>query len=647
MSRSTRPTSRSTCTARPGRAGSRSTPPTRRSASPTCPPASWSPCRTRSRRSRTGRRRCACSAPACWTGRSPTSRPSSPPSVARRSARWTAPSASAPTTSPRTGSPTTASACPSATSPACSRARASTGSSRSSPPATASPSSRGPNREPVRGPASDDQDGHRQHHRRRAGRHDRAAVRRRLRVRQGRGPLAARGGAGAARRRRPQARPAAPTGGGPSAGGDGGAPGGRRAPAIRDRLGAVRRATDQGRPWGVRAPPRERAGRGGGRHPPARGDRPRDRGRRRGARLGAAQPQRPGGRAAGGRPGRTAARCAALRRGPPGDQCPLRAVRCDSPAATGRARARAAGGARRRPRWARRAAPGGRPGGKMARPWRVAGLRDRRRPGRHRRLAAGRGGAGRGGGPAGPDGADPDGGGTVASVTDLPEWSDLPEWFGKERLIKVSEDEEEWEPLVEVGSRIVGRGGLVVLPTDTVYGLGCDPFNASAVSALFIAKGRGRNLPLPVLVHNWRQAIGLVEEVTEQAKLLIAEFWPGPLTIVLRESPGIGWDLGYSRGTVAVRMPKHEFALALIERTGPLAVTSANRSGVPTPSNVVEIVEQLGGHVDVFFDNGPSSGGAASTIVDLSGEQARVLREGAIPASEIERVIGERLADDL
>src|SRR6266511_1673448 len=598
MSRSTRPTSRSTCTARPGRAGSRSTPPTRRSASPTCPPASWSPCRTRSRRSRTGRRRCACSAPACWTGRSPTSRPSSPPSVARRSARWTAPSASAPTTSPRTGSPTTASACPSATSPACSRARASTGSSRSSPPATASPSSRGPNREPVRGPASDDQDGHRQHHRRRAGRHDRAAVRRRLRVRQGRGPLAARGGAGAARRRRPQARPAAPTGGGPSAGGDGGAPGGRRAPAIRDRLGA-------------------------------------------------AQPQRPGGRAAGGRPGRTAARCAALRRGPPGDQCPLRAVRCDSPAATGRARARAAGGARRRPRWARRAAPGGRPGGKMARPWRVAGLRDRRRPGRHRRLAAGRGGAGRGGGPAGPDGADPDGGGTVASVTDLPEWSDLPEWFGKERLIKVSEDQEQWETLVEVGSRIVGRGGLVVLPTDTVYGLGCDPFNASAVSALFIAKGRGRDLPLPVLVHNWRQAIGLVEEVTEQAKLLIAEFWPGPLTIVLRESPGIGWDLGYSRGTVAVRMPKHEFALALIERTGPLAVTSANRSGVPTPSNVVEIVGQLGGHVDVFFDNGPSSGGAASTIVDLSGKQARVLREGAIPASEIERVIGERLADDL
>jgi L-threonylcarbamoyladenylate synthase len=227
----------------------------------------------------------------------------------------------------------------------------------------------------------------------------------------------------------------------------------------------------------------------------------------------------------------------------------------------------------------------------------------------------------------------------VAGVTDLPER------FGDERLIKVSEDRQQWDGLLEVGGRIVARGGLVVLPTDTVYGLGCDPFNASAVNALFTAKARGRDLPLPVLVHSWRQAIGLVEDITEQAKLLIAEFWPGPLTIVLRESPGIGWDLGYSRGMVAVRMPKHEFALALIERTGPLAVTSANRSGVPTPTTAEEIAEQLGGHVDMLFDTGPSSGGPASTIVDLSGNGVRVLREGAIPQSEIERVVGEAVTD--
>lgn len=224
--------------------------------------------------------------------------------------------------------------------------------------------------------------------------------------------------------------------------------------------------------------------------------------------------------------------------------------------------------------------------------------------------------------------------------------TELPEWFGNERIIRVSEDREQWDGLVEVGGRVVAQGGLVVLPTDTVYGLGCDPFNPSAVEALFKAKGRGRDLPLPVLVHTWRQAIGLVEDITEQARLLIAEYWPGPLTIVLRESPGIGWDLGDSRGTVAVRMPKHDFALALIERTGPLAVTSANRSGVPTPGGIEGVVEQLGGQVDVFFDTGPSRGGPASTIVDLSGTGFQVLREGAIPASEIERVIGEPPADD-
>jgi L-threonylcarbamoyladenylate synthase len=228
----------------------------------------------------------------------------------------------------------------------------------------------------------------------------------------------------------------------------------------------------------------------------------------------------------------------------------------------------------------------------------------------------------------------------VAAVTDLPEW------FGNERVIRIAKDREQWDTLVELGGRMVAQGGLVVLPTDTVYGIGCDPFNTSSVEALFKAKGRGRDLPLPVLVHTWRQAVGLVEDITEQARLLIAEFWPGPLTIVLRESPGIGWDLGWSRGTVAVRMPKHDFALALIERTGPLAVTSANRSGVPTPSTMEGVVEQLGGHVDVFFDTGPSSGGPASTIVDLSGARVRVLRAGAIATSEIERVIGESLADD-
>jgi L-threonylcarbamoyladenylate synthase len=213
------------------------------------------------------------------------------------------------------------------------------------------------------------------------------------------------------------------------------------------------------------------------------------------------------------------------------------------------------------------------------------------------------------------------------------------------RVIRVSDDEQQWPGLLEVGGEVIARGGLVVLPTDTLYGVGCDPFNPSAVEVLFAAKQRGRDLPLPVLVHTWRQAIGLVEEVSEQAQALIAAWWPGPLTLVMREAAGIGWDLGESRGTVAVRMPKQTFALALIQRTGPLAGSSANRSGEPSPREIPAILEQLGDHVGVFFDAGPAAEGPASSIVDLSGRRPRLLREGAIPAGELERVLEEPFDD--
>jgi L-threonylcarbamoyladenylate synthase len=209
------------------------------------------------------------------------------------------------------------------------------------------------------------------------------------------------------------------------------------------------------------------------------------------------------------------------------------------------------------------------------------------------------------------------------------------------RVIPIPDDEEQWGSLLEVGSEVIARGGLVVLPTDTLYGVGCDPFNPSAVDALFLAKKRGRDLPLPVLVHTWRQAVGLVDDIGDQAQALIAAWWPGPLTLVFKEAAGIGWDLGDSRGTVAIRMPKHTFTLALIQRTGPLAVSSANRSGEPTPTAMPGIVEQLGDGVGVFFDAGPARQGPASTIVDLSGPRPRLLREGAIPAAEIERLLEE------
>jgi L-threonylcarbamoyladenylate synthase len=230
------------------------------------------------------------------------------------------------------------------------------------------------------------------------------------------------------------------------------------------------------------------------------------------------------------------------------------------------------------------------------------------------------------------------------------------------RRIRVPDDTEQWATLLEVAAQVVKQGDLVVVPTDTVYGVGCDPFNPSAVDKLFAAKGRGRTLPLPVLVHAWRQAEGLVSEIDQRARELIGEFWPGPLTIVLNQAAGIGWDLGESRGTVAVRMPKQAFALELIERTGPLAVTSANRSGQPTPSTVPEIMEQLDEGVGVYFDLGElpdpetaaqrqADGVAAldlpSTIVDLTGPRPRLLRAGAVPEAHIERVLGEPLTGTL
>jgi L-threonylcarbamoyladenylate synthase len=212
------------------------------------------------------------------------------------------------------------------------------------------------------------------------------------------------------------------------------------------------------------------------------------------------------------------------------------------------------------------------------------------------------------------------------------------------RLIRIPDDEEQWDTLLEVGTKVLESGQLAVLPTDTVYGVACNPFDPTAVDRLFAAKARGRDLPLPVLVHNWRQAIGLVEEVDERARALIAAYWPGPLTLIFREAPGIGWDLGDSRGTVGVRMPKHTFTQALIRRAGPLAVTSANRSGQPPGATVPEIMAQLDEGVGVYFDGGPAGEAPASTIVDLTGQRARVLRQGSIPPAEIERVIDEPLA---
>lgn len=200
-------------------------------------------------------------------------------------------------------------------------------------------------------------------------------------------------------------------------------------------------------------------------------------------------------------------------------------------------------------------------------------------------------------------------------------------------------DPASWGPGIDEAVNTVARGGLVVLPTDTVYGIGADAFDADAVAALLAAKGRGRQMPPPVLVPDARTLDGLAADVPEDARRLVEAFWPGGFTIILTAQPSLAWDLGETHGTVALRMPDHPAALALLRRTGPLAVSSANRSGSPAALEVDEAVEQLGASVATYLDGGRVTGGVASTIVDATGERMRVVRQGAIALHELRAVV--------
>ncbi|GLW24688.1 threonylcarbamoyl-AMP synthase [Microbispora amethystogenes] len=186
----------------------------------------------------------------------------------------------------------------------------------------------------------------------------------------------------------------------------------------------------------------------------------------------------------------------------------------------------------------------------------------------------------------------------------------------------------------------VRKGELVVLPTDTVYGIGADAFTASAVNALLEAKGRGRDMPVPVLVGTVRAANALVESLGTYGQDLVDTFWPGPLTLILRANRSLSWDLGDTKGTVAVRMPLHPVALDLLKETGPMAVSSANRSGNPPATTVDQAQEQLGELVTIYLDGGPCGDDVPSTILDLTTAVPRVLRKGAIPVDKIRNVVG-------
>jgi len=200
-------------------------------------------------------------------------------------------------------------------------------------------------------------------------------------------------------------------------------------------------------------------------------------------------------------------------------------------------------------------------------------------------------------------------------------------------------DTQQREAGIAAAVTAVQQSGLVVLPTDTVYGVGADAFTPSAVSALLAAKGRGRNMPPPVLVGTVRAASALTESLGAFGQDLIDEFWPGPLTLVFRATSTLKWDLGDTLGTVAVRMPLHPIALDLLRKTGPLAVSSANTHGSPAATTAGEAQSQLGSAVSVYLDGGPCADNVPSTILDLTGTVPRMLRAGVITIDQLRKVV--------
>jgi L-threonylcarbamoyladenylate synthase len=182
-------------------------------------------------------------------------------------------------------------------------------------------------------------------------------------------------------------------------------------------------------------------------------------------------------------------------------------------------------------------------------------------------------------------------------------------------------------------------GDLVVLPTDTVYGIAADAFKADAVQRLLDAKGRGRDMPPPVLISTVETLDALATDVPESGRQLCQAFWPGALTVICHAQSSLRWDLGETQGTVALRVPDHEETQELLSRTGPLAVSSANLSGRPAALDVYDAEAQLGDWVAVYLDGGTVTGGEPSTIVDLTGDTPYVVRVGALSLERLREVV--------
>ncbi|MGH3352539.1 MAG: L-threonylcarbamoyladenylate synthase [Nocardioides sp.] len=201
--------------------------------------------------------------------------------------------------------------------------------------------------------------------------------------------------------------------------------------------------------------------------------------------------------------------------------------------------------------------------------------------------------------------------------------------------------EDEQTEAIDAAVAALQAGELVVVPTDTVYGVAADAFDKGAVAGLLAAKGRGRSMPPPVLISNVATLDALATRIPDWARALVEELWPGALTVVFHQQPSLQWDLGEARQTVAVRIPDSEILRKIIDRVGPLATSSANRTTKPAATNADQADEMLGRMVKAIIDGGESPGGEASTIIAATGDDPEVLREGAISVERIDEILAE------
>lgn len=204
---------------------------------------------------------------------------------------------------------------------------------------------------------------------------------------------------------------------------------------------------------------------------------------------------------------------------------------------------------------------------------------------------------------------------------------------------RIFDTQHDAERAIDAAADAIDAGEVIVLPTDTVYGVGADPFDPAAVQRLLDAKQRGRDMPPPVLVADTAAARVLLADFDERAEAIAEAFWPGALTLVGRAASSLRMDLGDRGDTIAVRVPDHAFTRELLRQVGPLAVSSANLSGRDAAMTIAEATEQLGDAVSVYLDAGDASAPVPSTIVDFTSFEAAVLREGRISVEQLNAVV--------